>query len=80
MIKCSKKLIVIYIIEKNIKEGTRNIDLQDIKFHQCVRLTKFENERVISFVPPDKKFELISYRIQTQIKSLFTLEVATNKK
>jgi len=43
-------------------------------------LTKFENERVISFVPPDKKFELISYRIQTQIKSLFTLEVATNKK
>jgi hypothetical protein len=26
---------------------------QDIKFHQCVRLTRFESDRTISFVPPD---------------------------
>ena len=41
---------------------SRAVEFDDIKFDQCVRLSKFENERVISFVPPDGDFELISYR------------------
>ena len=41
---------------------SRSVEFDDIKFHQCVRLSKFENERVISFIPPDGDFELISYR------------------
>lgn len=36
--------------------------VQDIKFHTCVRLTKFENDRIISFIPPDGEFELMTYR------------------
>lgn len=44
------------------------IDLEDIKFHQCVRLAKFENDRTISFIPPDGSFELMSYRLNTQVK------------
>jgi AP-1 complex subunit mu len=51
------------------------VDLNDIKFHQCVKLTKFENERVISFVPPDGEFELISYRLDVAVKPLFMVEV-----
>lgn len=46
----------------------KSVDLEDIKFHQCVRLAKFENDRTISFIPPDGEFELMSYRLNTQIK------------
>lgn len=37
--------------------------MDDVKFHQCVRLNKFDSERTISFIPPDGEFELLSYRI-----------------
>ncbi|CAG8697247.1 10941_t:CDS:2, partial [Racocetra fulgida] len=29
------------------------IEMEDVKFHQCVRLSRFENDRTISFIPPD---------------------------
>lgn len=47
-------------------EGTSSancVDLEDIKFHNCVKLARFENDRTISFVPPDGEFELMSYRV-----------------
>lgn len=37
--------------------------MEDFRFHQCVKLDKFESERTISFVPPDGEFELLSYRV-----------------
>lgn len=46
----------------------RAVELDDIKFHQCVRLTRFENERTISFIPPDGDFELMSYRLDMNVK------------
>jgi AP-1 complex subunit mu len=48
--------------------------VQDIKFHQCVRLTRFESDRTISFIPPDGEFELMSYRLQTTVKPLIWVE------
>ena len=42
---------------------TGSIELEDIRFHQCVRLEKFDAERVITFVPPDGEFHLMTYRI-----------------
>ena len=42
------------------------VEMEDIKFHQCVRLARFENDRTISFIPPDGEFELMSYRLSTQ--------------
>ena len=35
------------------------VDLEDMKFHQCVRLARFENDRTISFIPPDGAFDLM---------------------
>ena len=46
------------------------IDMEDIKFHQCVRLNKFESERNISFIPPDGEFDLMTYRVDTHVKPL----------
>lgn len=53
----------------------KSVDLSDVKFHQCVRLSKFDNERVISFIPPDGEFELISYRLDIALRPLFMVEV-----
>lgn len=53
----------------------KNIEMEDVKFHQCVSLSRFEADRVISFVPPDGDFELLSYRLTTSnIKPLFWIE------
>lgn len=44
------------------------MELEDVKFHQCVRLSRFDNDRTISFIPPDGDFELMSYRLSTQVR------------
>lgn len=51
--------------------------MEDIKFHQCVRLARFENDRTISFIPPDGEFELMSYRLSTQVRPLIWLIFAS---
>jgi AP-1 complex subunit mu len=52
----------------------KSVELEDVKFHQCVRLARFENDRTISFIPPDGEFELMSYRLNTQVKPLIWVE------
>lgn len=52
----------------------KSVELEDMKFHQCVRLARFENDRTISFIPPDGEFELMSYRLNTQVKPLIWVE------
>lgn len=50
------------------------VELEDIKFHQCVRLARFENDRTISFIPPDGDFDLMTYRLNTHVKPLIWVE------
>lgn len=57
----------------------RTVDIEDIKFHQCVALGRFENERTITFVPPDGQFNLITYRMESAYKPLFTVNVQHTK-
>ena len=83
LVKCSTEHIGIYTVHHNpffiiifCFSGTRSkaVELEDVKFHQCVRLSRFENDRTISFVPPDGEFELMSYRLNTQVKPLIWVE------
>jgi AP-3 complex subunit mu len=37
--------------------------IEDCSFHPCVRYARFEQDKVISFIPPDGQFELMTYRI-----------------
>ena len=37
------------------------LELDDIKFHQCVKLGRFSQDRTIAFVPPDGEFTLMRY-------------------
>ena len=34
---------------------------------RCVRLARFENDRTISFIPPDGSFDLMTYGLNTQV-------------
>ncbi|PWA82344.1 AP-1 complex subunit mu-1 [Artemisia annua] len=52
----------------------KSIDLEDIRFHQCVRLARFESDRTISFIPPDGAFDLMTYRLNIQLKPLIWVE------
>lgn len=36
--------------------------LDDVRFHRCVRFRPWESHQVLSFVPPDGQFKLMSYR------------------
>ena len=54
--------------------------MEDVKFHQCVRLSRFENDRTISFIPPDGEFELMSYRLSTPVKPLVWVEAAVSRR
>jgi AP-1 complex subunit mu len=37
-------------------------------------LNKFESERLITFIPPDGEFDLMSYRVDTHVKPLIWVE------
>lgn len=50
---------------------SRTVEMDDLKFHQCVNMNKFESERAIEFVPPDGEFELMSYRLDIQASHIF---------
>lgn len=52
----------------------KTVEMEDIRFHQCVQLARFENDRTISFIPPDGDFELMSYRLNTSVRPLIWVE------
>ena len=47
--------------------GANGIEIDDVAFHQCVKLGKYESDRSISFVPPDGEFELMRYRTTNHV-------------
>merc|ERR1712032_1164616 len=59
--------------EQRARASEKGIALDDYRFHQCVRLSKFDVDREITFTPPDGQFELMTYRITDNIESPFKL-------
>ena len=59
------KFVTCFVVITGSK--SKAVELEDVKFHQCVRLSRFENDRTISFIPPDGEFELMSYRLNTHV-------------
>jgi AP-2 complex subunit mu-1 len=57
------------VIDNNDKGTADNaVELDDCRFHQCVRLNDFDATRTISFIPPDGEFELMRYRSTSNVK------------
>ncbi|KAG7236764.1 hypothetical protein INR49_029532 [Caranx melampygus] len=61
------------------RDKGKTVMMEDVKFHQCVRLSRFESDRTISFIPPDGESELMSYRINTHVKPLIWIESVIEK-
>ncbi|EIE22155.1 Mu1-adaptin [Coccomyxa subellipsoidea C-169] len=56
----------------------KSVEMEDIKFHQCVRLARFENDRTISFIPPDGAFDLMKIStLEAEERSLNWLRALT---
>lgn len=55
------------------KRSADSVELVDCKFHQCVELSKFATDRIISFIPPDGEFELMRYRTTENVNLPFKL-------
>jgi len=60
--------------KKRRASKVKAVDMEDIRFHQCVRLARFENDRTISFCPPGGEFDLMVYRLNTQVRPLIWIE------
>jgi len=44
--------------------------IEDCSFHPCVRYGRYEREQVVSFVPPDGLFQLMTYRVVDKVPAL----------
>ena len=53
--------------------------MQDVSFHQCVNLGRYNTEKVVSFVPPDGEFELMKYRCTENISLPFRVIPVINE-
>lgn len=57
--------------------------LNDVRFHPCVRFRPWESHQILSFVPPDGDFKLMSYRVKKlkntpiYVKPQFTSDAGT---
>eukprot|EP01092_Planopodium_desertum_P002143 TRINITY_DN13442_c0_g1_i2.p1 TRINITY_DN13442_c0_g1~~TRINITY_DN13442_c0_g1_i2.p1 ORF type:complete len:214 (-),score=27.52 TRINITY_DN13442_c0_g1_i2:58-639(-) len=48
--------------------------MEDVNFHQCVRLSRWESEKTVEFTPPDGEFTLMTYRVKTNIRPLIQVQ------
>jgi len=55
------------------RKKASGVELDDVQFHRCVQLGKFDADRTITFVPPDGDFELMKYRIADSVNLPFRL-------
>ena len=53
--------------------------MQDVSFHQCVNLGRYNTEKVVSFVPPDGEFELMKYRCNDNVSLPFRVIPVINE-
>ena len=68
------------VLQNSGKDITNSVEMDDLKFHQCVNKKKFDSERAIEFIPPDGEFELMSYRLDMQLKPLISVKVEIKNK
>lgn len=47
----------------------------DLCLHRCIRVSRYESDRTLSFVPPDGKFTLLQYRCKPTLKIMPPLYV-----
>lgn len=54
-----------------IGKGDGTVVLDDANFHECCQLQDFENDRTLSFYPPDGEFVVLNYRVTGEFRAPF---------
>jgi AP-1 complex subunit mu len=73
-VKANSRLGGMPVVELGLNERQSNeVVFDDVKFHRCVDLQKYDEKQIISFVPPDGEFELMTYIVRSKFRPLFTL-------
>ncbi|CDO65460.1 AP-3 complex subunit mu, putative [Plasmodium reichenowi] len=74
----SNNLVNNKLMQNNLKKkytldekDNEEIIIDNCIFHHCVTLSKYENNKVITFTPPDGTFELMKYTITKNIQIPF---------
>lgn len=60
--------------------ASRCVNLEDVAFHECVSLEDFERDRSITCIPPDGRFDLMTYRVRPTAKPLFKAQTTVETK
>ncbi|KAF1981043.1 putative AP-2 adaptor complex subunit MU [Aulographum hederae CBS 113979] len=64
---------------KATRAAAGSVTLEDCQFHQCVKLGKFDQDRIISFIPPDGEFELMRYRAVENVNLPFKVQAIVSE-
>lgn len=56
-------------------QSKATVQIEDMAFHRCVRVGKFDMDRSIVFTPPDGAFDLLKYRISDNVQPPFRVLV-----
>ena len=59
------------VVQPQQRRPKQTIALDDVTFHQCVNLSQFQGDRIVSFTPPDGEFELMRYRVTDNLSLPF---------
>lgn len=51
--------------------------LDDVAFHPCIRYSRWDQSRIISFVPPDGEFKLMEYRFEPKASLMMIMMMVT---
>jgi len=57
--------------ERPAHAGAHAVELDDCNFHECVRLSDWESQRVLTLVPPDGEFVAMNYRVTGEFRPPF---------
>jgi AP-4 complex subunit mu-1 len=56
------------------------IIVDDMNFHQCMNLEKFDSDRLLQFNPPEGEFTALNYRITTNFNAPFLIRPMVEEK
>ena len=46
---------------KNPNSTYASVTLDDYNFNDCVNLSEFKSDQTLSYIPPDREFDVLSY-------------------
>ena len=58
-------------IGKNPNSTYASVTLDDCNFNDCANLSEFESDQTLSYIPPDREFDVLSYQMTGEFRVPF---------